>query len=252
MDAMNLLRSHKYAEAIATCRHRLAVNPQDFGAIDTIADALVALERYEEALPLYERVDAHEKGRPNITPGHPGRQMNISCLYWFLENRPKAIALMRGLVDGILDGSIQYSSDIAGGMTQGLLLYYMGATANRPEQTAFALNYMRKRLKRKYASDNWPSPVARHYLGEISFGDLLAVATGQQELAQAIEVARVKLLKRRQLCVVLFHDGIKSRIHGDEDHCLARMRECYALEDPLLEHEWYLARYEVEHAAAST
>jgi tetratricopeptide (TPR) repeat protein len=252
MNAMDLLQSHKYVEAIAACRRRLAVNADDFGAIHTMADALLALERYEEALPLYERVDAHEKSRPNITPGHPGQQMGISCLYWFLEDRPKAIALMRGLVDGILDGSIQYSTDIAGGTTQGLLLYYMGATANRPDQMAFALNYMRKLLKRKYTFGGWPSPVARHYLGEISFGDLLAAATKQRELLQAVDVARGDLLSRRRLCTVLFHDAVKSRVQGDEDQCLVRMRQCFALENPLIEHEWYLARYEVEKAAAPT
>jgi hypothetical protein len=30
---------------------------------------------------------------------------------------------------------------------------------------------------------------------------------------------------------------------------MARMRQCFALEDPLIELEWYLARYEVQHAA---
>jgi hypothetical protein len=173
--------------------------------------------------------------------------MDISCLYWFMGDHTKAIALMRGLVDGILDGSIQYSTDIAGGMTQGLLLSYMGATANRPDQMKFALDYVRNRA-RKYFPDSWPNPVARYCLGEISFGALLAAATGQQELPQAIDVARVKLLSRRRLCVALFHDGVKSRIHGDEESCLTRMRECYALENPLIEHEWYLARYEVERA----
>jgi hypothetical protein len=59
-----------------------------------------------------------------------------------------------------------------GGTTQGLLLYHMGATANRPDQMAFALDYMRKLLKRRFASDSWPSPVARHYLEEISLSDL--------------------------------------------------------------------------------
>jgi len=214
-----------------------------------MADALLALERYKEALPLYERVDADEKGRPNITPGHPGRQMDISCLYWLLGDRQKAIAVMRDLVDGILNGSIQYSTDIAGGMTQGLLLSYMGATAQRLDQMAFALDYLRKRT-RKYLPDSWPNPVARHYLGEISFGDLLAAATGQQELPQAVDVARAKLLSRRRLCVALFHDGVKSRIHGDEAGCLVRMRECHALENPLIEHEWYLARYECGQAGA--
>jgi hypothetical protein len=84
--------------------------------MDTMASALRALEKYEEALPLFERVGAQEK-ECKITPGHPGRQEDISCLNWFLGNRQKAIALMRGLVDGILDGSIQYG-DLAGGMKQ--------------------------------------------------------------------------------------------------------------------------------------
>jgi hypothetical protein len=249
MNAMDLLRSHKYAEAAAVCRQRIAAEPDDIGAISTMADALVALEKYKEALPLYERVDVYEKGRPHVTPGHPGQQMDISCLYWFLGDRSKAIALMRGLADGILDGSIQYSRDVLGGITQGLLLYYMGATAHQPEQMAFALSYMRKRLKGRYKTDYWPGPVAHYYLGENSFSDVLAAATGQRELAKAIDVARAKLLSRRQLCGALFHDGVKSRVQGAEDQCLARMRECFALENPLIEHEWYLARYEVEQAA---
>ena len=178
--------------------------------------------------------------------------MDISCLYWFLGDRPKAIALMRGLVGGILDGSIQYSTDVAGGMTQGLLLYYMGATANQPSQMAFALEYLRKRLKRQHplTRDHWPAPVARYCLGDISFGELVAAATGQAELSQAIDVARRDIYRRRHLCKALFHDGVKSRVRGSEDQCLTRMQECYGLENPLIEHEWYLARYEVEHAAA--
>ena len=247
MNAMDLLQSHRYVEAIAACGQILSIKSGDIAATSIMAKALRALERYEEALPLFERIDAQEKGRSNIIPGHPGRQMDISCLYWFMGDHAKAIALMRGMVDRILDGSIQYSTDIAGGMTQGLLLSYMGVTAHRPDQMAFALDYMRKRT-RKCFPGSWPNPVVRYYLGEISFGDLLATATGQKGLAQAVEVARVKLLSRRQLCVVLFHDGIKSRINGDEAGCLARMRECHALENPLIEHEWYLARYEVEQA----
>jgi hypothetical protein len=74
-------------------------------------------------------------------------------------------------------------------------------------------------------------------------------ATGQQELAQATAAAYVNLLSRRRLCGALFHDGVKSRVHGAEDQCLTRMRQCFALENPLLEHEWYLARYEVEQVA---
>lgn len=255
MDALDLLRSHKYPEAIAECRRRLASNPNDYGAMETMASALSALEQYKEAIPLLERVGAHSK-ECKLTPGHPGQQLDISCLYWFLEDRPKAIALMRGLVDGILDGSIQYG-DLAGGMKQGLLLYYMAVTERQPDQAACALDYMQNRinqLKRVLPGlpvDYWPVPVARYYLGEIAFDDLLAFATGQRELPAATMAAGAKLLNRRRLCVALFHDGISRRARGAEDQCLTRMRECYALENPLIEPEWYLARYEVERAAAN-
>jgi tetratricopeptide (TPR) repeat protein len=253
MTAHDLLRSHRYEEAIAEYKQALSANPNDFAAMGRMALALRALEKYNEALPLFKRLDAHRK-ESKIAPGSPGWQEDISCLYWFLGNRQKAIELMRGLVDGILDRSIQYG-DLAGGMKQGLLLYYMAVTQRQPEQAACALDYMRNRINQLtrllppgIPVNYWPIPVARYYHGDLAFDELLTFATGQRDLAEAIEVARVKLLSRRQLCETLFHDGVRSRALGAEDRCLARMRECYGLEDPLLEPEWYLARHEVEQA----
>jgi tetratricopeptide (TPR) repeat protein len=255
MTVYDLMRSGQYADAVAACEQVLSADTNDFKIISTMASALLALQKYQEALPLYERLDAHRK-EIKIAPGLPGRQMDISCLYWFLSNRQKAIALMRGLVDGILDGSIQYG-DAAGGMKQGLLLYYMAVTERQPEQAASALDYMRNRLnqlKRLLPQgipiNYWPVPVARYYLGDLEFGDLLVFATGQRELPEAIAAAGIKLMSRRKLCLALFHDGAKSRAHGAEDRCLTRMRGCYGLENPLIEPEWYLARHEVEQAAS--
>src|SRR5437016_3905421 len=131
MDALDLLESHKYAEAIAECRRRLAINPNDIGAADGLALALKAVEDYREALSLYESVGLHEQEN-KLTPGHPGRRMEVSCMHWFLGDRQRAIDLMHGLVEGILDGSINYG-DAAGGVIQGLLLYYMAVTQNLPE-----------------------------------------------------------------------------------------------------------------------
>ena len=252
MTALDLLRSHKYAESVAECRRRLSANPNDFAAVDIMASALRALEKYQEALPLFQRAGAHEK-ESKIAPGRPGRQEDISCLYWFLGDRQKAIELMRGLVDGILDRSIKYG-DMAGGMKQGLLLYYMAVTERQPDQAACALEYMKNRLNQLKRLlpvtpiDYWPVPVARYFLGDLAFDEMLVFATGQGDLLQAIAAAQGKLMSRRNLCVALFHDGVKSRAQGAEDQCLIRMRECFRLEDPLIEPEWYLARHEVEQA----
>lgn len=153
---------------------------------------------------------------------------------------------MHGLVEGILNRSINYG-DAAGGITQGLLLYYMAVTQNLHEETAFALKYLKNRAKRSAASI-WPGPIARYYIGEFTFEDLLVSATGQRNLSVALEVAGTKLLSRRRLCGALFHDGVRRRAHGTEEMCLARMRECYGLENPLIEPEWYFARYEVQQS----
>jgi hypothetical protein len=37
-------------------------------------------------------------------------------------------------------------------------------------------------------------------------------------------------------------------VHSDERQCITRMMECYRLENPILEQEWYLAGYEVRKA----
>lgn len=254
MDMLGLLESHDYAAAISESHRQLHKNPDDIAALAILARALQALERYDEALPIYERVDAHERA-DEIARGRPGRRKEISCIYWFLGDRTKAISLMRGLADGILDRSIQYG-DAAGGVQQGALLYYMAVTAGDASSAAFALKYLRNRAKRfaitkRLAITVWPTPVARYYLGEISFPELLEAATGFSEFSAAVAIARDDILSRRQLCVALFHDGVMRRAEGAEERCLERMHECYALEDPLIEPEWYLARHEVEQATRS-
>ena len=243
-EANSLLRAHRNDEALAAGRLLLAANPEDRPAVWIMADAYRAKGQYEEALPYFLRCD--EYNRQGLR-GDPGVQDSISCLYWFMGDRPKAISIMRALVAGFLDGTYCYG-DLAGAVTEGLLLYAMGVSARDEEAIAFALKYLRNRVKRK-AIRNWPGPVARYYLGQLEFTDVLIAATGMPDVANAIWIAKTDLLKRRQLCAALFHDGIKSRAEGFEDHCMFRMRECFSLEDPIIESEWYLARYEVEQAA---
>jgi tetratricopeptide (TPR) repeat protein len=245
MDARELLKAHCYEEAIDACRTQLATSPDDWAAMGTLASAYRAMGAYSNALEFFERIDAHERKDP-LAPGRSGRQKDISCLYWCMGDRVKSIQLMRELAQGVLNSSIRFG-DLAGGVQQGLLLYYMGVTAEDPEATSFALAYMRDRAERP-AARMWPGPLAQYYLGQISFEEVLVAATGRKSVGSAIDVAQTDLLKRRQLCGALFHDGTKSRVQGAKERCLARMRECHSLEDPLIEPEWYLARYEVAHA----
>jgi hypothetical protein len=154
---------------------------------------------------------------------------------------------MHGLAAGMLDGSI-LGGDAGGGMSQGFLLYYMAASENNPAEMSYALKYLRNRLKQQTYREFWPSPLASYYLGDVPFPEVLK-AVNHRVSTTPLPPATLELGRRKRLCVALFHDGVKSRAQGgDEAHCLARMRECYALENPVIVQEWYLARYEVEKA----
>jgi hypothetical protein len=245
--AQELFRSHRYKEAIEEHRLALANNRDDIAAIEGMAEALLAEGEYWESLSYFERllVQRKEDERANKVPaGSDAWQIEIACLHWMLGNASKAIHMMHGLAAGILDGSIKYG-DAAGGMKQGLLLYYMAVTAKMSEELSFALDYMRNRVKRLLVQ-NWPSPVAQYYLGESSFDDVMGEVNRQRVSPAMVEQWKIELGRRRRLTVALFHDGIRNRAQGHEELCLARMRECCELENSFLEQEWYLARYEVQ------
>ena len=152
MKWQELVRSRRYAEAIPDLRQHLKNDADDIAAVEWMAEALRATSQYSEALSLYERLAARrrqDKVANIMTPGSAPWDIEIACLHWICGDHAKAMRMMHGLAAGILDGSIQYATDAAGGMSQGLLLYYMAVSDNKPEQMSFALDYMRNRLKRR-------------------------------------------------------------------------------------------------------
>jgi hypothetical protein len=256
MTWRELIWSHKYAEAIRDLRRHLASNPDDMVAVDWMADALRANGDYGEALPFFERLDANRKADKManvLAPGSPGRQLDIACLHWLLDDCAQAMQMMHGLAAGILNGSIQYG-DSGGGMSQGFLLYYMAVSENNPVEMSYALDYLRNRVKQKncqleeYYLQFWPTPLAAYCLGDVTFAAVMEAVNRQLQVTPPIPAASAERARRKRLCVALFHDGVKSRAQGNEAHCLARMRECYGLENPVIVEEWYLARYEVQKA----
>lgn len=247
MKAYELIWAHRYEEAIADLRRELESNPENIAAVEGMAKALRAKGEYPEALCFFERLAIHSKMdrvANLLAPGSAAWQIDIATLHWLLEERSEAMRLMHGLAAGILDGSIKYA-DAAGGMSQGLLLYYMAVTENVAREVSFALDYVNNRVKHAL-SHVWPCPIARYHLGEITFQTVMEAVNRQPNLAGSPNPANLELGRRRRLTLALFHDGVRSRAQDDDEHFLVRMRECYGLENPLIEQEWYLARYEVQ------
>jgi hypothetical protein len=168
----------------------------------------------------------------------------IGTALWLSGNKPGAMAEWHNAVSGILDGISAYG-DLAGGATQGLLLWYGAVTLNDPRECEYALKYF-QHLKRKktYGRVLWPRPVFEMVLGEKSFAEMLVDGIGSPDLETCVQIARTDLLKRRFLCQALFYGACRERGAGNETACMEKMQACFHLENPIIEVEWYLARGE--------
>lgn len=238
MDPLEMLFAHRYEEFAAYCKSEFERNPDESGWMADHARALQCMGKLEEALSEYEQANAlhceklNAESQPYLA--------NIGALQWLVGRREDAIVTFRAAVDGILDGSITFA-DIAGGVSQGLLLWYAGVTAGRAEVTDYALKYLRNRSGRKPWIEQWPGPLGIYVLGESSEEDVLVKGTGHARLKDAIRHAKTDLLARRQLVQTLFYFAVRKRRDGFEEECRVGMVKCASLENPIIEVEWYLA-----------
>jgi hypothetical protein len=253
MKMQDLMSAREYDAIIVDSRRQLEANPEDRAAVAWMASAFQAKGDYRHAIDWLERLDllrSKDKQFNVMAPGHPGSRIRIACLRWLLGERAAAISGMHGAAAGILDRTIKYA-DSAGGMTQGLLLYYMAVTAKIPAESSYALDYLRRQvesLKKRMGerlSSRWPCPVAHYLLGDVVFEFVIKeVEREDVTLAVPDAAARLEIGRRNRLLLAMFYDGVKSRVEGNEAHFLDRMREVYLLENTSL--EWFLARHEIE------
>jgi tetratricopeptide (TPR) repeat protein len=245
MSALDLLIAGRFEDAIRAYRELIVVEPNDIGWIDGLAKSYCELGDYRSALPLLYKVDAYQKKN---TPDAPGQQLEIGAAYWCLDDRTRAIELVRELCAGIMDRSIGMAPDLAGGATFGLVLHYMALTMSDAANRDYALEYLRK-LNVKYDKRRtlfrYPVQTVKQILGEIAFEDALEGATNERSLAVACRAADNNRSVKLALGVALFHDGSLRRAAGDDVGCMERMHQVFDLGYQTESVRWYLARHEV-------
>jgi hypothetical protein len=256
-----LLFAHKYAEAVELAKQEYAqLWPTEDWTQASLARAHFVNGDYANSIPLYIEVSAGARAS-RFTPGNPGCEEEISVAHWCLGHRDEAIVLMKGLCAGILSNKIKYSSDGAGGGNQGLLLHYMATTIKDEALRQYALTYLEKVMARKVKELGrekafefcWPIPLMAFVLGDAPYSAVMKGATNsnfhkeppREELGAALEMAKRDLMTRRRFTNLLLQEATLARASGDETGCMAKMRQCYEMENPIIENSWYLARYEV-------
>ena len=236
--ARELFKGQRFEEAVAAYRKQLQEQPQKkWINLGGLAESLLASGKYAEAIPLFEEVGAHQS---NSVPGALGCQVQISVCHWMAGDRKKALNIIRQLVHDVRDGKVTFT-DFAGGVSQGLILCYMGITLQSIADVDLAMNYL-KTLASRPRIKNWPGPAALFLLGGLTFGDAVKNATDE---AQNKPEGDQEGWKRRYLAPLFFAAGTERRMAGDEKGARMFFGECADLINPLVEYEWYLAKGEV-------
>ena len=246
MDPWNLVLDHRYSAALEAyeANNRRGLSEDAF-EIANRSTVLLCLGRLSEALNGFEYANQlasrqlHGETQPYLN--------YIGAILWLQGKRDDAIQIFTAAVDGVLNGSIKFA-DNAGGVSQGLLLWYAGITTPNNAAKAQALMYL-DRLSNKSRIKDWPGPLALHALGKINQEDLLRDASDCLGLEMAINQSKTDVMMRRKLVRMLFYNAVGKRSSGAEAACQTGMIQCANVENPIIEIEWYLAKAEAKLAA---
>src|SRR5262249_37891193 len=138
----------------------------------------------------------------------------MATAQWLMGRRDEAIETLQRAVDGVTSGQISHG-DAAGGVSQGLLMWYAGVTALDTAVRGRALAYLSQRSEgARFGS--WPGPLGLYILGRARLEDALELLAGTSDIGKLVVVAEEDTLKRRRLCQTLFYAAVAKRDGGDE------------------------------------
>jgi tetratricopeptide (TPR) repeat protein len=275
-ELWDLIHARHYAKALEILNDRQGVenyNPQITAA--SRSTVLICLGRFAEAAKAARQADEFHKEVP-WKPGSAYLGL-IGTAEWLDGRREEAAAIWQSAVRGILDRTIGYA-DSAGGVSQGLLLWFAGHELGRDALATEAEKFLANRLKRKQ-SESWPGPLATLVLGRKSSDSVMneflegriashrsmtfadefknpslrdhRIAKAEHvfdrwkntlDVSVVIHASSHDVRLRRELCNFLFYDAVRKRIEGKATESASALQHCAGLEDVIMENEWFLAK----------
>jgi tetratricopeptide (TPR) repeat protein len=245
-DTWNLIGLGRYHEAIrqyeeqlkaSWARHRLSLS-----VFANKATAEMAAGRVLDAERTLEQSLAFSK-RENRGSD---LRLELSAVQWLSGHVEEAVHSLAIRIEGIKDGSVQFT-DLAGGGTEGLILYYYGVCLNRTVIIDDASRFLKQIKERnRFGFDSWPNALVRWFLGELDDSSVLMEGCGTISLETALLKARTDMLVRRQLIEFCFHKAVRALRLEEQAQSLEFFETIISLENPLVSDEWYLARHEVD------
>ena len=237
-DVWVFLRARRFAEAIDLGRALMKLGGRDSLNVSTnLAQAYLATGQFREAYDCYHIGDTlrRELGPPG------GSYLDLMAKSAWLCG-DKSLATRHAVQDvRELQQGQTTMADSAGGVSNGLFLYFCGVTID-PGVKVEAISFLKKLASNKARARLWPGPLGQFVAGVSAVENVFVGATGAHSLSMAKVCAESSLLARRQLIEALFYLSTKL-FDGDEIGAAVNLlRECVALENPHIELEWYMAQ----------
>ncbi len=100
---------------------------------------------YRDAIPYLEAVGVYEK---SCNPGTLGREIELSVCHWVFGDQEQGLRIIRDPVVAIRDRVVRYA-DLAGGVSQGVILWYMAEALNAKRDIDLARTFLTARANNK-------------------------------------------------------------------------------------------------------
>jgi tetratricopeptide (TPR) repeat protein len=249
MDADDLFTSYQFSDAVKAYERHLEQNiGSKWANKGGLGTALMAAGSYRDAIPYLEAVAAYERSGNH---GGAGRDIELSVYHWMIGDHDQGLKIIKESVVAVRDRVVRYA-DAAGGVSQGVMLWYMAEALNATRDIDLARTFLIARANNKLRITSWPGPAALILLKKWTFEQAVEDGTGTADLSGAKAIAETDLRKRRKLTNALFAAALERRMAGDEAQCKAYMISCASLTNPLIEYEWHLAKHEATKYSPKT
>jgi tetratricopeptide (TPR) repeat protein len=196
------------------------------------ATALTCLEKYEDARRVYADQQAdYEKRKAPFSA-----RLRLSVATWLCGARADAIELATAEIDAIHLGKTGYLSSEFG-VEEGRILLYFAAVSKDQDAIEHAMAHL-KQLRAKPLGQSSPPGILDFLLNDIA----------EDEARALVRARATSVVLSRDEMVLDFCVAIKAVLKHGTSAAAPSFRAIAEKPNPLLLHEWYLARAESRHA----
>jgi tetratricopeptide (TPR) repeat protein len=156
----------------------------------------------------------------------------LGICHWYLDQSVEAVTAWKAGLDAPY-------TDAAGGVEAAAILIYASMRVSEPALEKLGFAILRKISRRSTSA--WPAAIAPYLLGKIKDHDLDLQA----------RMSTSAIVVQRQQCQADFYVALAAQRRGDDVAYNARLRECARSPFGYLEHEYYLALWELGDQSSS-